>query len=197
MKKGEQTKELIITKAAELFNLYGYDGCSLSDIMKATNLKKGGVYNHFSNKDEIALAAYELSYQKVFARFRSQLDKDATSKDKLNSIIKVFASFSTDPVLKGGCPIINTAMDSADTHPQLKERARAAIDTLHQYIVIKLEEGVKNGAFYQDIKPSIIATIIISTLEGALVFSRASDHQEHMNNAVEFIQTYLAEKVYR
>ena len=44
MQKGETTRELIITTSAELFNTKGYNGSSMSDIMEATGLKKGGIY---------------------------------------------------------------------------------------------------------------------------------------------------------
>ena len=73
MNKGLETRELIIERSAELFNTLGYNGCSLNEIMDATHLKKGGIYNHFKNKDEIALAAFEYSYTKVLKRFKTYL----------------------------------------------------------------------------------------------------------------------------
>lgn len=41
MKKGEKTKQQIIILATDVFNQKGYFGTSLTDIMKATDLKKG------------------------------------------------------------------------------------------------------------------------------------------------------------
>jgi AcrR family transcriptional regulator len=55
MSKGEETKAKILHQAAELFNQQGYAGSSISDIMRVTGLQKGGIYNHFSSKDELAL----------------------------------------------------------------------------------------------------------------------------------------------
>ncbi len=43
MSKGEQTKERILERAAQLFNQQGYFGSSLSDIMHETGLEKGGI----------------------------------------------------------------------------------------------------------------------------------------------------------
>jgi AcrR family transcriptional regulator len=51
MSKAKETKEKIIKQAAELFNQQGYLGSSVSDIMRATGLKKGGIYNYFQSKD--------------------------------------------------------------------------------------------------------------------------------------------------
>ncbi|HXM48600.1 MAG TPA: TetR family transcriptional regulator [Pyrinomonadaceae bacterium] len=44
MRKGEQTRQEIIRKAAPIFNQKGYDGAALSDLMRATGLEKGGIY---------------------------------------------------------------------------------------------------------------------------------------------------------
>ena len=52
MTKGEQTRQRIVKEAAPIFNRRGYEGSSLSDLMKATGLKKGGIYRHFSSKEE-------------------------------------------------------------------------------------------------------------------------------------------------
>ena len=59
MSKGDDTKERIIEQTAPLFNQMGFFGSSLSDIMQATGLKKGGIYNHFGSKEQLALEAYD------------------------------------------------------------------------------------------------------------------------------------------
>ena len=55
MRKGEQTRQEIIRKAAPIFNQRGYDGAALSDLMRATGLEKGGIYRHFTGCRDIDL----------------------------------------------------------------------------------------------------------------------------------------------
>ena len=45
MSKGANTREEILLRAARVFNTKGYAGAALSDIMQATGLQKGGIYN--------------------------------------------------------------------------------------------------------------------------------------------------------
>jgi TetR/AcrR family transcriptional repressor of nem operon len=189
--KGNKTRELIITKAAELFNQHGYNGCSMSDIMEATSLKKGGIYNYFTSKDEIAVEAFNYSYNKIIERFRSRLDNDKTSFEKLNSIIDVYASFLYDPVVKGGCPIFNTAVDATDNHPSLKEHAKKGIASLQKYIEIKVMEGIDNQEFRTDCDPFTIASLVIINLEGAIIMWRVQGTDAHMKLAVGFLKEYL------
>lgn len=65
MPKAKETKEKIVKQAAELFNQQGYAGSSISDIMRATGLQKGGIYNHFHSKQELALAAFDFASQQT------------------------------------------------------------------------------------------------------------------------------------
>ena len=58
MRKGEQTRQDIIHKAAPIFHQKGYDGAVLSDLMRATGLEKGGIYRHFESKEELAGDAF-------------------------------------------------------------------------------------------------------------------------------------------
>jgi TetR/AcrR family transcriptional regulator, transcriptional repressor for nem operon len=59
MSKASDTRAYIIMKAAELFNQKGFAGSSMADIMKATGLQKGGIYNHFQSKEELAIASFD------------------------------------------------------------------------------------------------------------------------------------------
>ena len=190
------TREKIIQQSAELFNIYGYHGCSLSHIMDATNLKKGGIYNHFKNKDEIAVEAFNYNYNRMLKRFRDRLDQDKTCLDKLYSVIDVYVSLIDDPLVKGGgCPIFNTAMDSTNTHPELKKKAQEGIKSLKKYIEIKVEEGIKAGEFRSNIDIKEVSTLFIATLEGAIVMSRIDDNRECVEFAAGYLKRYIREEL--
>lgn len=50
MSKGTETRNRIIAKAAPLFNLKGFEGCSIQDIVEAVGLEKGSFYGHFPTR---------------------------------------------------------------------------------------------------------------------------------------------------
>jgi len=189
------TREFIISEAAELFNLYGYNGCSMSHIMEATGLKKGGIYNHFKSKDQIAMEAYSYSYGLVIKRFRQNLDVVVSAIDKLHAIIDTYAGLMDVPTMRGGCPIFNTAVDAVDLHPSLAAKAKEGIMRLQRYIEIKIEQGISNGEFKTSCVPSEIASMMIIHLEGAIIMSRVSGDQQHMQNATKFLKQYIKTEI--
>src|SRR5438034_712113 len=61
LRKGEATRRLILERAAPVFNQRGYAGASMSELVEATGIEKGGIYNHFGSKEDLDVDPYELA----------------------------------------------------------------------------------------------------------------------------------------
>ena len=88
MRKGARTRERIIEQTAPLFNQKGFFGSSLSDIMGATGLKKGGIYNHFDSKEELALQAFDYAAACVSERLSLLLREKHTAVERRRAAIR-------------------------------------------------------------------------------------------------------------
>jgi TetR/AcrR family transcriptional repressor of nem operon len=172
MSKGGETRELIIMKSAELFNQHGFEACSMAHIMKATGLKKGGIYNHFSSKEEIAIESFDYAFRIILKLFRKHLDSKTTSKGKVKGLINAFEDLILNSPIPGGCPVGNTAVFSNEGHSMLKQKSKKAFDTLIEYTRLKINEGIERNEFVILTDPLDEALIIISSLEGAVILSK-------------------------
>ena len=65
-----RTRQRIVELAAPVFNRQGYVGASMRDLIDATGLEKGGIYNHFGSKEQLALEAYDFAMSRVTERPR-------------------------------------------------------------------------------------------------------------------------------
>src|SRR5829696_7407386 len=128
MRNGGQTRENIVRQAAGLFNRQGFAGASMSDVMAATGLQKGGIYRHFESKEQLAVEAFDYAVSQVARRFAGALEGKTHAIDRLDAIVPVFAALSTDPPVPGGCPVMNAGIENDDGNPALRERARTAMD---------------------------------------------------------------------
>lgn len=90
MSKAQDTRMSIIEQAAALFNQQGYAGSSMSDLMRVTGLKKGGIYKHFRSKDEIALYAFDFAVNRIQRQFMGVLRGKRHAVDRLISICNVY-----------------------------------------------------------------------------------------------------------
>jgi len=191
MSKGEQTRERILARSAQLFNRQGYFGASLTDIMRETGLEKGGIYNHFSSKEQLALESFDYAYELVRQRVRQVLAGKFNAIERLLAIVSVFQSEVEDPPVAGGCPILNTAIEADDANEELRDRARAAMDDWRATIHRIVSKGIER----QEIRPGIdadeVASILIATLEGALMLSNLYRDPTHMKRAADHIVRYI------
>ncbi len=73
LSKAERTKQFIVEKTALVFNIKGYAGTSINDLMTATGLSKGSIYGNFENKDEVAVAAFDYNFGKVISYLKHKV----------------------------------------------------------------------------------------------------------------------------
>ena len=191
MRKGERTKERIIEQTAPLFNQKGFFGSSLSDIMEATGLKKGGIYNHFVSKEELALQAFDYAAACVNQRLSLLLTEKQTAVERLLAFASVFRDLATNPPVPGGCPLLNTAIESDDAHPVLRERVRQAMDRWRERIHDAVRDGLATGEFRKGIDADVVASRFIATLEGGVMLSKLYQDPVHIQRAVEFLTEYI------
>ncbi len=194
MSKGDETKAMIIQEAAALFNQQGYAGSSISDIMRVTGLKKGGIYNHFQSKDDLALQAFDYAISQIQKRYRQAWTSKQQSIERLNAIIDVFRIYIDNPehpIIKGGCPLLNTAIESDDAHPALRERTQKAMNSWRELFRRIIEKGVRKGEIHPNIDADEIASILISTLEGSVMMSKLYSDSIHIERAIRHLNDYL------
>jgi TetR/AcrR family transcriptional repressor of nem operon len=170
--KAERTKQYIVEKTAPIFNMKGYAGTSLNDMIGATGLTKGSIYGNFVNKDDVALAAFDFNLNQVEQVIRNEMSRRSTYREKLLAYTKVYENFLEFPFPKGGCPILNTAVEADDTHPELRERAREAIINWKNAITKLIQKGIGNNEFRTDVEPEEVALTIIATIEGAMMITK-------------------------
>ncbi len=191
MGKGEVTRERIIEQTAPLFNQMGFFGSSLTDIMKATGLKKGGIYNHFGSKEELALEAFDHAAACVSARIAARVGEETGAVERLVAFAEVFRQNFVDPPIKGGCPLMNTAIESDDAHPALRERAQAAMDRWRKRIGDAVADGIATGELRPHLDADVVATRLIATLEGGTMLSRLYGDPVHVHRAIDFAIDYV------
>ena len=191
MSKGEQTRERILARSAQLFNRQGYFGASLADIMRETGLEKGGIYNHFSSKEQLALESFDYAYGLVQQRVRLALSGKFDAIERLLAIVSVFQGIVEDPPVAGGCPILNTAIEADDANEALRDRARDAMDSWRDTIHRIINKGIERQQIRPGINADEVASILITTLEGAIMLSNLYKDPTHMQRSADHMARYI------
>jgi TetR/AcrR family transcriptional repressor of nem operon len=190
--KGEETRQRIIAAAAPLFNQQGYAGCVVSDIMAATGLEKGGIYRHFESKEEIAAEAFDYAWMMAMAIRRQGMEEVDNHVDRLKKHIATFTRRSSIP---GGCPLLNTGVDSDNGNQILRERVQKALRGWHKLLRTTLNDGIAAGTVRADVDVDKVSRLIVSGLEGGMLLSRIEKNDQAIRDAIEQLDSYLETQV--
>jgi TetR/AcrR family transcriptional repressor of nem operon len=158
--------------------------------MAATGLEKGGLYRPFKNKEDLAAAAFDYAWETVNEPRRRGLELCSTALEKLLLLVKNFVE-QPPRTLPGGCPVLNTAIDSDDGNEVLRGKARAALNQWRADIADIVREGQRKGELRDEIDPAAVATVIIAGLEGAVMMSRMERTREPLHMVGKHLTGYL------
>jgi len=189
--KGMETRRRIVELAAPVFNRQGYVVASLRDLTGATGLEKGGIYNHFGSKEQLALEAYDYALSRVTEGLARSQYGATDAIDRLQRMIRAFAKFARKPAIAGGCPIMNTAIEADDTHPELRDRARDSMTQWHRLIGRIVKDGVAACELAPGTDPYALAALLTSSLEGALMLSRLYDDPAYTDRVVAHLSAHV------
>ncbi len=153
-------------------------------------VEKGGIYRHFESKQQLAAEAFDYAWKlAIDTRFEGTRDIPNTM-DRLKLFVRNFRD-RRGRLVPGGCPLVNTAIDSDDGHPQLRRKACRALDYWLDRLQSIAEEGKQRGEVHSAIDSAKLATLIVSTLEGGLMVSRPQRRDGALDFACRHLEEYL------
>lgn len=191
MDKSEKTRNYIIETAAPVFNKKGYEGTSLSDIITKTGLSKGSIYGNFANKDELALAALDHNLNLISKHLIPFIKKHKSSYEKLRAYALFYRETYECMMKNGGCPILNTSVDSDDGNPHLKKRVLSSIHVWKDSLMRIVRRGRTNGEFKPETDPEWFAGMFISIIEGTMMLSGITGDPLYVDNGIDHILSII------
>jgi AcrR family transcriptional regulator len=177
-KKARNGRERLLYGAGRLLAERGYAGMELRDVAERGEAPRGSIYHHFpGGKVQLAAEAAELDGVRVRTGIeRSLLERGL--KETLEVFADVFRRRAIDDPRRIGCPIAAAAMARPED-PTLAAAATAAFESWEQPIAAALErEGVAAD------RAADFAAMVVSTVEGALIRTRAAGDLAPLDDAI-------------
>jgi len=191
MSKGDQTRNMIMRRSAPVFNRLGYTGASLTDIMAATGLEKGGIYNHFHSKEQLAEETFDYAVRVVGRAMLEAVREQPPGLEQLEALLEYYVDYVLDPPVPGGCPLLNTAVESDDANPVLRQHAQKGMRRLEHFIGSMLEDARQRGQLRPDQALAEATTFLVASLEGGVMLTRLYGDVTQMRSVVEHLHNYL------
>lgn len=170
-----------------LFNTKGYQATSISDITQATGITKGAIYANFSNKEEVAIAAFEAALKIVMKEIRGHIRAAPTAPLKLKAVLAYYEEYIGNPPIPGGCPVLNTAVEADDNHPLLRSRVVRLIAQLKDALRQIVHRGMVEGQLQSDLEVEGFVMLFYAAIEGAIMVSRVEGDRESFRSVRQYL----------
>ncbi len=133
--------EIILENAMQVFWEKGYDGTSMVDIMAATGMHKGSIYQTFGDKKSLFMAALARYLDSMYADQKRIINEHQDPSEAMRAVLFHMLEYShTDGQgcnHKRGCLAVNSLVDSSP----YDEDIRALMEQKHKRM-IELMVGV-------------------------------------------------------
>ncbi len=187
----DETRNRILSKSGILFNTQGYKATSISDITHATGYTKGAIYRHFKSKEVLEKETLSHLSARMFEILRERIRRESTAGDKLRAVLTYFESYVARPEVKGGCPLMNAAIEADDSNPVLRREAVNILDVLRDSLVSILKNGMRFKQIKKQIDTEYYATLIIASLEGAIMMSKLRGDNHDIRSVVRHLEQQI------
>jgi len=190
--KGLQTRKNIVGKSLHLFSVKGYYNTSVSDILAATGLTKGGLYGHFASKEEIWNAAYDEAIRIwksiVFKGIRNRTDPLVRLETFIDNDMQYYLGEDT---FEGGCFFLNMLVELSGQSQSMTQQIFRGFVQLSNLIQSWLREAEQNGALEQGLDLREIANFIIISLNGAAALYISSRDDSVLSQTARQLKRYV------
>ncbi len=191
-KDGSRTREQIVDEALQIFSVKGYYNTSITDILAATGLTKGGLYGHFASKEDLWGAAYE----RAVAIWKAIVFKGVrTVADPVARIEKVIENdlfgYCGGEVFAGGCFFFNMLVELSGQSETMSRRIRAGFTELAALLASWLGEAERKGLVRKGVNRLEVADFIVIALNGASALYTSTRDRRFLKETSGQLHAYL------
>ena len=178
-------RESMVQHMVLLLARKGLQGASFSEILQASGAPRGSLYHHFpGGKDELVLAALEEARETAY-RFLGGL-KGRRAVEVVGSVTSWWRGLLVQGNLEAGCAVL--AVTVAAETPALLERAGEVFSMWRSQLAELLTAGGVPRA-----RAPRLASLIMSTFEGATALARAEKSLEPFDFAASEVRRVVEE----
>ena len=184
----EFDREVVLSKAMDTFWYQGYEGTSIQDLVKSMGINRGSLYDTFGDKRSLFLAAIAHYDETVVQNVIAHLEAPNASQPE---IIALFESVADGVQDRRGCLITNTVVELCPHDPETARRISGNLKRIERAFYVALKRAQEKGEVSGDRDIGILASFLLSSLQGLRVTSKIHPDPQYLRGIVQFVVSAL------
>jgi len=188
--KGDLTKARLAESMLELIQTSGYSGTGLNAVIEHAAAPKGSVYFHFpEGKEALGVAAVNLARQQFEAVIAGAAASAESPAAAVRTAVEALANIVSGSDFRLGCPVSVVTLEMGAESERLRQ---ACVSAFESWIALTTALLESEGIDVEDARS--LATVVVSTIEGAVIVSRAMRSTEPLKAAVDVVAELIDQR---
>lgn len=182
-------REFLLAHGVRLFHRKGVNGTGLTELLDAAGMGRSQFYHYFENKEEFVCAV-------VRQEMDFFLERVAPATRRLSSL-QGFDEWWEPYIALGhmpdnlGCPVGVIAMESSGSSERVRLASLEALRRWTAALAEGLHELKRAQPLRTDFDPEKVASLVASSIQGALLLGRTYRSTNHIQLAREHVRQLL------
>jgi TetR/AcrR family transcriptional repressor of nem operon len=188
-RKGQQTRQRIISAAADLIFEQGVANTTIDDVRAAADVSSSQLYHYFDDKPALVRAVIEHQADTIVG---GQETFDLSSLDGLRAWRDWVIEHQRELNCNGGCPIGSLGSELAETDPEARAQVAEGFKRWEATIQSGLREMHARGRLIPDTDPDTLALALLAALQGGLLLTQIERDTKPLEAALDAMLELIA-----
>ena len=190
MPRKTDTRERLISTAAELFRRQGYAQTGVNQIIQEANATSGSFYHFFPAKEDLLLAVVD-HIAEVFESeiFGPAADRSNDPIEEIFVILDLYRQQLNDGGFTFGSPMASLSAEVSENHPPVRDRLAEIFASWSGRIEELL--GSAGNRLPPSLDRTALAQFVVCTMEGAVLGTRLNRNLAAFDAAIGQLRIYL------
>jgi len=157
-------REKLASSAVDTLHSHGFNGCSIQDITEAAGVPKGSFFNHFENKEDLAIDALHRYLEGT--RADMLFDESVPPLDRLKNHFGYLSERMLSFGFERGCMLGLFATEMAQDYPRMREELRLIFETWCGGVEKLIRAAQERGEVDPRHDPGQLARFLVNAWEG-------------------------------
>lgn len=164
----------------------GYRATSVDDLVRATGVKPGSLYTAFpGGKRALFMGSLDRYSKLIVPNKLGELEDPGASVAQVRAYFDGLVQDLLTPEGRQGCLLVNSAVESAATDPEVAAVVRGHLARLERCFAAALRTAVRRGEIPDGTDPAARAKGLVATSQGLMVVGKANPDEEVLRAIVD------------
>ena len=182
--RGRATRARLIDAMRRTIEDKGISRASISDVLEQADTRKGSLYFHFQDKDELALAALAEAGEDFHDFVARTLAQGETPDEQLRAFLTEVLAVHRRRQFIGGCVFGNTSLEMADSDDRYARLLEDVFEGWAEQLATVIARGQEQGRLRAEFSAQRLARQLLAAIEGGIMLARLSKSEQPLRETL-------------